>query len=86
MREKKYVGKLVVGMLMGMLVCNASSIQVAAAMPDGTVEMEAADQTISDGVYSSDLIWMTKTENGKKYKRLYDKKNKKWLTDWILCP
>lgn len=85
MRKKKYAGKLVIGMIMGMLACNAFSIQAAASMPDGTAEMEAVNQTISDGVYSSNLVWMTKTENGKKYKRLYDLETNKWLTDWIPC-
>ena len=32
----------------------------------------------------SDTIWVYKTVNGKKYKRLYDTSTKKWLTDWIL--
>ncbi len=32
-----------------------------------------------------DLVWYYKTENGKKYRRLYNKTTKKWLTDWILC-
>ena len=84
MRKKKCVGKLVIGMILGMLACNTSSIQAAASMSDGT-EMETVNQTISDGVYSSNLVWMTKTENGIKYKRLYDLKSKKWLTDWIPC-
>ena len=85
MRKKKYAGKLVIGMIMGVLACNAFSIQAAASMPDGIAEIETVNQTISDGVYSSNLVWISKTENGIKYKRLYDKKNKKWLTDWIPC-
>ena len=85
MRKKKYAGKLVIGMIMGMLACNAFSIQAAASMPDSMAEIEATNQNISDGVYSSNLVWMTKTENGRKYKRLYDLETNKWLTDWIPC-
>lgn len=84
MRKKRYVQKLVVCMAFGMLVCGISSIQVAASISAGT-EVEAVNQTITDGVYSSNLVWMTKTENGIKYKRLYDLGSKKWLTDWIPC-
>ena len=29
-------------------------------------------------------VWKYKKINGKVYRRLYDTKNKKWLTDWIL--
>ena len=36
-------------------------------------------------VKSSNLVWHYKKQNGKKYRRLYDTSNKKWLTDWILC-
>lgn len=85
MKKKKYAGKLVIGMIMGMLACNASSIQAVASTPDSTAETEAAKQTISNGVYSSNLVWVTKTENGRKYKRLYDLETDKWLTDWIPC-
>ena len=84
MRKKRYVQKLVVCMVLGMLVCGISSIQVAASISAGT-EVEAVNQTITDGVYSSNLVWMTKIENGIKYKRLYDLDSKKWLTDWIPC-
>lgn len=85
MRKKKNAGKLVIGMILGTLVCNAFSMQTAAGIPDGIAEMEVGSQTISDGVYSSNVVWMTKTENGRKYKRLYDLERKKWLTDWIPC-
>lgn len=85
MRKKRYVQKLVIGMILGMLACGTSSVQAATSMSDGITEMEAVNQTISDGVFSSNLVWVTKTENGIKYKRLYDLKSKKWLTDWIPC-
>ena len=32
---------------------------------------------------SVDTIWIYKTVNGKKYKRLYNSKTNRWLTDWI---
>lgn len=32
----------------------------------------------------SDTMWIYKTIDGKKYKRLYNEKTKEWLTDWIL--
>ena len=32
---------------------------------------------------SADTIWIYKTVNGKKYKRLYNIKSNRWLTDWI---
>lgn len=83
MRKKKYAGELVIGMILGTLVCNTAGIQAAASMPDGTAEMKAVKQTISDEVYSSNLVWANKIENGIKYKRLYDKIKKEWLTDWI---
>ena len=28
--------------------------------------------------------WIKKVINGKMYRRLYDGKNKRWLSDWIL--
>ena len=34
---------------------------------------------------SATTVWYYKVENGKKYRRLYDATNGKWLTDWILC-
>lgn len=84
MRKKRYVQKLVVGMALGILVCGISSKQAAASMSAGT-EVEAVNQTITDGGYSSNLVWMTKTKSGIKYKRLYVLESKKWLTDWIHC-
>lgn len=35
---------------------------------------------------STQYRWYYKIENGKKYRRLWDATNEKWLTDWILCP
>lgn len=29
--------------------------------------------------------WIKKEINGKRYRRLWDATNKKWLTDWIPC-
>lgn len=34
---------------------------------------------------ANQLVWYYKEENGKKYRRLYDATDQKWLTDWILC-
>ena len=33
--------------------------------------------------YSDILEWVYKTENGKLYKRLYNKSSKNWVGDWI---
>ena len=38
---------------------------------------------------SDELIWITKTENGKIYKRLYNTSTNMWVGDWIYvgeCP
>lgn len=34
---------------------------------------------------ASDTEWRYKMIDGKLYKRLYDTKTQKWLTDWIPC-
>lgn len=33
---------------------------------------------------SDDIRWVFKTENGKKYKRLYNHTTKTWIGEWIL--
>ncbi len=41
------------------------------------------DEKIS--IASTTKEWRYKTVNGKRYMRLYDLLNEKWLTDWIPC-
>lgn len=45
---------------MGALTCGSSSVQADAGMSDVSAEMEAANQIVSDNVYNSNLVWMTK--------------------------
>jgi len=53
---------------------NAQEIATYAIVEENTINPMGAQQ-----------IWVYKNENGKKYRRLWDAKYKKWLTDWILC-
>ena len=47
---------------------------------------EATVETSSDTTtYAAVTEWRYKVINGYVYKRLYDKTNKIWLTDWIPC-
>lgn len=41
----------------------------------------AAENSIAP--LSAKLIWIYKTENGKRYKRLYNTSNRSWIGDWI---
>ncbi len=86
MRKRKCVRKLVVGMAAVMLTCGAASIRVAASTSVNTEGTEAINQRVSNTFYTANYVWMNKTVNGVKYKRLYDTKTNKWLTDWIRCP
>lgn len=35
---------------------------------------------------SDDIVWYYKKENGKTYKRKYNRTTKKWIGGWILVP
>lgn len=63
-----------------------------------SIDTPAATMTNADSGYATETLnedtitpraadteWYYKTIDGKLYKRLYDKTNKKWLTDWIPC-
>ena len=61
------------------------SITTLAAEPaEANVEtsVEASSDTVT---YAAVTEWRYKVINGHVYKRLYDKTNKIWLTDWIKC-
>ncbi len=85
MRKEKCVKKLVMGMAVAMLTYSAASIQTVASTSASIVE-EVIDRTESGSFYSASYVWITKTINGVKYKRLYDIEHNIWLTDWIKCP
>lgn len=36
--------------------------------------------------YSASYEWRYKDEDGKLYRRLYDKTNQRWVGGWELCP
>ncbi|MEI3226789.1 MAG: hypothetical protein V8S39_06920 [Lachnospiraceae bacterium] len=61
---------------------NMQDINCEAAIPEVTAYV-CENSEIS--LQASKVTWVYKQENGKKYKRLYDKTNEVWLTDWILC-
>ena len=61
-----------------------SVTSLAAEPTEATVETSV--ETSSDTTtYAAVKEWRYKVINGYVYKRLYDKTNKIWLTDWIPC-
>lgn len=58
-----------------------SATTLAAEPAEAAVEASASDVV----VLKSDTEWRYKVINGYLYKRLYDKTNQIWLTDWIPC-
>ena len=56
------------------------SDEVAPATVETSVETSSDTTT-----YAAVTEWRYKVINGYVYKRLYDKTNKIWLTDWIPC-
>ena len=61
-----------------------SVTSLAAEPTEATVETSV--ETSSDTTtYAAVTEWRYQVINGYVYKRLYDKTNKIWLTDWIPC-
>lgn len=69
------VAPICLGNLAGGLVASAAECQPV---------VETAEET-NGSAREAQIVWVVKKENGKKYRRLYDATNEKWLTDWILC-
>ena len=62
------------------------SVTSLAAEPAETTAEPAIETSSSDVVvFKADTEWRYKVINGHVYKRLYDKTNQIWLTDWIPC-
>lgn len=86
MNKKRMIQGMVVGCLMMVAGCSWNATTVRAEEIDYTNQ----GQIITSGEESekeraAQTVWYFKEENGKKYRRLYDATNQKWLTDWILC-
>ncbi|MBS7007283.1 hypothetical protein [Anaerostipes sp.] len=45
---------------------------------------ETSLQTSDMTIFSADIIWRYKTENGKLYKRKFNTSTNKWIGEWIL--
>ena len=58
-------------------ILNFTQIPVNAANNSVDISLQESDER------SVDTLWIYKTVNGKKYKRLYNQKTNQWLTDWI---
>ena len=79
--------------LQGLVVCCVMMVaggnwEVMAARNENSAYMTENSFVTVEGQKESraaQLVWYYKQENGKKYRRLYDATNQKWLTDWILC-
>lgn len=75
------VGGMIIFFLRGVLVNEVKADNVIKQRP--IVVNKCMDEGIS--IASTTKEWRFKTVNGKKYMRLYDLLNEKWLTDWIPC-
>lgn len=56
---------------------------VSAAEPCSSPAGYASAAESSIAPLSDHLIWIYKTENGKRYKRLYNASTRTWIGDWI---
>lgn len=84
--SKRRLQGMVVGMLAVTVVSGWNSVNVAAATMEQVKEHTGVIEIGNEnGTRNTQYVWVTKTEKGIKYKRLYDATNKKWLTDWIRC-
>lgn len=81
MMKKTMVGAAAILLLSGGLAKEAK----AAAIEQENSESMVCSTKEGVVVYSVKKVWVYKTENGKKYMRLYDTQKEIWLTDWILC-
>lgn len=89
MNRKRMGKELLAGVAAVALLGGSMGVQKAYA---DTVAWESAVETValhdngeSNNLMATKLEWHYKTINGKKYMRLYDAYNERWLTDWILC-
>ena len=69
------------------LTLSLPSLSVTSLAAEHTeAPVETSVETSSDTTtYAAVTEWRYKVINGYVYKRLYDKTNKIWLTDWIPC-
>ena len=69
------------------LTLSLPSLSVTSLTAEPTeATVETSVETSSDTTtYAAVTEWRYKVINGYVYKRLYDKTNKIWLTDWIPC-
>ena len=85
-KNKKIRGFLMGGVifLMGG-VLYTPIIQVEAVDQFGMYVQCSTEESEAVSTRAAQLVWYYKVEGGKKYRRLYDATNQKWLTEWILC-
>lgn len=56
---------------------------VSASEPAASLTGSACAAENSVSPQSDNLVWLTKTEDGKRYRRLYNLSTKEWVGDWI---
>lgn len=74
--------KMLIGCCIGLLALNILMPIDASAQESEVYGMTGANVITPR---ATQYEWRYKIENGKKYRRLWDATNEKWLTDWILC-
>lgn len=70
---KRIIQKIIFCLLLSVSLLCPHSLSVQAASPPS-----------SASVMSDHIAWKYKTENGHKYKRLFNYNTNKWIGDWIL--
>lgn len=80
---------LLTGLLAATVPCSfRPTADTESAAPYGTVSEDKGNpEEISPA--ADNIIWMSKTENGKLYMRLYNTSTNQWIGDWICvgdCP
>ena len=86
MSKKRMMQGMVVGCLMMVAVGGWSTTTVKAEESAYTDQGQIiTSREESEKERAAQTVWYFKEENGKKYRRLWDATNQKWLTDWILC-
>ena len=77
--------------LYALLICSTLTVALPSlsvtslAAPAETTEVEAVEAASAVIARKPVTEWRYKVIDGYLYKRLYDKTNKIWLTDWIKC-
>lgn len=84
MNKKRVIQRIAVGMMAATVFVAGNMGSVYAGVIEPQVAM-AESAEVQNGSRQAQTVWMYKTVNGKRYVRLYDATNEKWLTDWILC-